>query len=181
MVSSAAQTWLSSNWVACRRLSRRWKKGPSKPALLLLPNSSRAKRLGMRELFDIDTLGIELQQTCVTVTTKYLREHRPVVKSFVQAYAEGLHRFATDREFSIRVMKKYLRVDQKEMLEDAYAFFSPRLQKIPYPTFKGIKFILDGAAESQPRARNVAPESFVDLSLLQELDQSGFFKQLWKN
>jgi len=27
----------------------------------------------------------------------------------------------------------------------------------------------------------VAPESFVDLSLLQELDQNGFFKQLWKN
>jgi hypothetical protein len=36
-------------------------------------------------------------------------------------------------------------------------------------------------AEKQPRAKNVAPESFVDLSLLQELDQSGFFKQLWKN
>jgi len=145
------------------------------------PNSSRAKRLGMRELFDIDTLGIELQQTCITVTTKYLREHRPLVKSFVQAYAEGLHRFMTDREFSIRVMKKYLRVDEKEMLADAYDFFSPRLQKIPYPTLKGIKFILDGMAETQPRARNVAPESFVDLSLLQELDQSGFFKQLWKN
>jgi hypothetical protein len=24
-------------------------------------------------------------------------------------------------------------------------------------------------------------ENFVDLSLLQEIDQSGFFKQLWKN
>jgi hypothetical protein len=36
-------------------------------------------------------------------------------------------------------------------------------------------------AEKNPRAKNVAPESFVDLSLLQELDQSGFFKQLWKN
>src|SRR5207249_2251959 len=145
------------------------------------PNSSRAKRLGMRELYDIDTLGIELQQTCVTVTTKYLREHRTVVKSFVQAYAEGLHRFVTDRDFSIRVMKKYWRVDEKEVLEDAYAFYSQRVQKIPYPTLKGIKFILDSAAESQPRARNVAPESFVDLSLLQEIDQSGFFKQLWKN
>ena len=54
-------------------------------------------------------------------------------------------------------------------------------KKFPYPTLKGIKFILDGMAESQPRARNVAPESFVDLSLLQEIDQSGFFKQLWKN
>ncbi|HYT55478.1 MAG TPA: ABC transporter substrate-binding protein [Verrucomicrobiae bacterium] len=145
------------------------------------PNSSRAKRLGMRELFDIDTLGIELQQTCITVTTKYLREHRPVVKSFVQAYAEGLHRFVTDRDFSVRVMKKYLRVDEKEMLDDAYTFYSKRVQKIPYPTLKGIKFILDSMAETQPRARNVAPESFVDLSLLQEIEQSGFFKQLWKN
>lgn len=145
------------------------------------PNTSRAKRLGMRELFDIDTLGIELQQTCITVTTRYLRERRPVVKSFIQAYAEGLHRFVTDRDFSLKVMKKYLRVDDKEMLDDAYSFYSARVQKIPYPTLKGIKFILDSLAETQPRARKVTPESFVDLSLLQELDQSGFFKQLWKS
>jgi NitT/TauT family transport system substrate-binding protein len=145
------------------------------------PNSSRAKRLGMRELFDIDALGLELQQTCITVTTKYLRERRPVVKSFVQAYAEGLHRFHTDRDFSIRVMKKYLRIDEKELFEDAYAAYAPRVQKIPYPTLKGIKFILDEMAERQPQARKTAPESFVDLSLLQEIEQSGFFKQLWKN
>jgi hypothetical protein len=66
-------------------------------------------------------------------------------------------------------------------MDDAYAFYSERLQKTPYPTLKGIKFILDGMAESQPRAKKVMPESFVDLSLLQEIDQSGFFKQLWKN
>ena len=145
------------------------------------PQTSRARRLGMRELFDLNTLSVELQQTCLTVTTKYLRERRPAVKSFLQAYAEGLHRFMTDRDYSIQVLKKYLRVDDKEILDDAYSFYSQRLQKIPLPTLKGIKFILDEMAEKQPRARNVAPESFVDFSLLQELDQSGFFKQLWKN
>jgi NitT/TauT family transport system substrate-binding protein len=145
------------------------------------PQTSRARRLGMRELFDLNALGIELQQTCLTVTTKYLRERRPVVKSFLQAYAEGLHRFITDRDYSTQVLKKYLRVDDKEILDDAYAFYAQRLQKIPLPTLKGIKFILDEMAEKNPRAKNVAPESFVDLSLLQELDQNGFFKQLWKN
>jgi NitT/TauT family transport system substrate-binding protein len=145
------------------------------------PQTSRARLLGMRELFDLNALGVELQQTCLTVTTKYLRERRPVVKSFLQAYAEGLHRFITDRDYSIGVLKKYLRVEDKEILDDAYTFYSQRLQKIPYPTLKGIKFILDEMAEKQPRAKNVAPESFVDLSLLQELDHSGFFKQLWKN
>ena len=78
-------------------------------------------------------------------------------------------------------MKKYLRVNEKEVLDESYEFYLQRFEKIPYPTLKGIKFILDGMAESQPRARNVAPESFVDLSLLQEIDQSGFFKQVWKN
>jgi len=145
------------------------------------PNSSRAKKLGMRELFDIDALGLELQQTCITVTTKYLRERRPFVKSFVQAYSEGLHRFHADRDFSLRVMKKYLRIDEKDLLEDAYAAYSPRVQKIPYPTLKGIKFILDEMAERQPQAKKFAPESFVDLSLLQEIEQTGFFTQLWKN
>jgi len=53
------------------------------------PQTVRARHLGMKELFDLNSLGIELQQTCVTVTTKYLREHRPVVKSFLEAYAES--------------------------------------------------------------------------------------------
>lgn len=145
------------------------------------PQTSRARRLGMKELFDLNTLGIELQQTCVTVTTKYLHAHRPVVKSFVQAYAEGLHRFMTDREFSIQVMKKYLRMDDKELLDEAYVFYSERLEKIPYPTIKGIQFILNDMADKHPQASKTAPQSFVDLSVLQELDQSGFFKQLWKN
>lgn len=145
------------------------------------PQTSRAKRLGMKELFDLNTLGVELQQTCLTVTTKYLRERRPVVKSFVQAYAEGLHRFMTDRDFSIQVLKKYLRMDDKDLLDDAYGFYAERLEKIPYPTIKGIKFILDEMAEKHPQARKTTPESFVDLSLLQEMEQSGFFKQLWKN
>jgi NitT/TauT family transport system substrate-binding protein len=145
------------------------------------PQTTRARRLGMRELFDLNTLSLELQQTCVTVTTKYLRERRPIVKSFIQAYSEGLHRFVTDRDFSIQVLKKYLRVNEKELLDDAYAFYSARLQKIPYPTLKGIKFILDEMAEKQPQAKKATPESFVDLSVLQELDQAGFFKQLWKN
>jgi hypothetical protein len=135
----------------------------------------------MRQLFDLNTLGVDLQQTCVTVTTKYMRERRPVVKGFLQAYAEGLHRFITDRDFSIQVMKKYLRIDDKDILDDAYTFYSEKLEKIPYPTLKGIKFIIDEMAERHPQAKKASPESFVDLSVLQEIEQSGFFTQLWKN
>lgn len=145
------------------------------------PQTSRAKKLGMRLLFDLNKLDVDLQQTCVTVTTKYLRDHRPVVKGFLQAYAEGLHRFITDRDFSVRVLKKYLRIDDKDILDDAYTFYSEKLEKVPNPTLKGIKFIIDEMAERNPQAKKASPESFVELSVLQELEQSGFFAQLWKN
>jgi hypothetical protein len=36
-------------------------------------------------------------------------------------------------------------------------------------------------AERNPQAKKASPESFVDLSVLQEIEQSGFFAQLWKN
>src|SRR5262249_56671632 len=98
-----------------------------------------------------------------------------------QAYAEELERFATDRPVSSQVVKEHLRIDEKDCWADAYDFYSPRVQKIPYPTLEGIQFILDGLAEKQPQARKASPESFGDLSLLQELDQNGFFKKLWKN
>src|SRR5262249_1198889 len=98
-----------------------------------------------------------------------------------QAYAEGLHRFVTDRDFSIQVLQKYLRIDEMDFLADAYDFYSPRVQKIPYPTLKGIQFILDGMAEKQLQARQASQESCDEISLVQERDQNGFFKQLWKN
>ena len=69
----------------------------------------------------------------------------------------------------------------QELLDDAYAFYPKDSKRYLTPIIKGIQFILDGMAESHPQARKTAPESFVDLSLLQELEQRGFFKRLWKN
>jgi ABC-type nitrate/sulfonate/bicarbonate transport system substrate-binding protein len=145
------------------------------------PNSSRARRLGMRELFDLDALGLELQQTCITVTTKYLRERRPLVKAFVQAYGEGLHRFVTDRDFSIQVMKKYLRVEEKDLLEDAYAAYSPRVQKIPSPTLKGIQFILDEMAESTAAGKKGNSRALSIFHCFKKSTRAYFFQAPWKN
>lgn len=66
-------------------------------------------------------------------------------------------------------------MDDRELLDDAYAFYAERLEKIPYPTLMGIKFVLDDMAERHPQARKTSPESFVDLSLLQEMEQGEVF------
>ena len=57
---------------------------------------------------------------------------------------------------------------------------SPRRQKKPYPTLKGLQFLLDRLAPQMPQAKTAKPEQFVDLSFLQELEKEGFFNEMAK-
>jgi len=52
--------------------------------------------------------------------------------------------------------------------------------KKPYPTLKGLQFLLDQLAPQMPQAKTAKPEQFVDLSLLQELEKEGFFTEMAK-
>ena len=52
--------------------------------------------------------------------------------------------------------------------------------KRPYPTLKGIQYLLDDLAAKNPQAKAAKPEQFVDLSLLQQLEKEGFFAEMAK-
>ncbi|HKA33932.1 MAG TPA: hypothetical protein VKH64_12005, partial [Candidatus Binatia bacterium] len=67
-----------------------------------------------------------------------------------------------------------------EVLEDSYNGYIKSIPKKPYPTLKGIQFMLDVLAPQMPQAKNSKPEQFVDLSFLQQLEKEGFFNEMVK-
>jgi hypothetical protein len=50
----------------------------------------------------------------------------------------------------------------------------------PYPSLKGIKALIDLAAHEKPELKNVAPERFVNTTILKEVDDSGFIDRLYR-
>jgi hypothetical protein len=76
----------------------------------------------------------------------------------------------TDRLFHSGA-EKYLRVDDKEILTTPILYAQDC--KIPLPTLKGIKFILDEMAETQPRART-RRRRVLSISLLKNSTRTGF-------
>ena len=48
-----------------------------------------------------------------------------------------------------------------------------------YPTVGGVRFVLDQVAIREPKANNFAPETFMDLRFVKQLDDSGFIKGLY--
>ena len=141
--------------------------------VLSSPSTLRAKQAGMRELVDMGKLGIDYPGSCVVTTKKFLRENRPTVKSFLRAFTEGTQKTVSDKPFASKVISKYTRVTDPEVVEVTYLDFVRHIRSIPRPTTAGVKLILDQISATEPKALGTKPESLIDTSLLQELEAEG--------
>ena len=82
-------------------------------------------------------------------------EKRPeTVRKFIKALVEGIHAYKTDREFGLRVLRKYLKTNDQEVIGETYDFYSSKLASKPYPTVKGMQVVLnDLGPESKGQRR----------------------------
>jgi hypothetical protein len=97
----------------------------------------------------------------------------------MKAHLEGIALFKKDREFSKRVMKKILRLDDEELLNESYDIFSKAFIPAPYPNLQGMTTSYEYVAATRPEVWNHKPEEFADSSFVSELDKSGFIKSLY--
>jgi ABC-type nitrate/sulfonate/bicarbonate transport system substrate-binding protein len=109
-----------------------------------------------------------------------LIEKRPeTVRRFIKAIVEGIHAYRTDRDFGLRVLRKYLK--DQEILEETYDFYSDKVSPKPYPTVKGMQAVLGDLASRILRPKMPKPLQLVNLSFLKELDESGYIDRLYKS
>jgi NitT/TauT family transport system substrate-binding protein len=156
--------------------------GKIQGAMLSAPTTIRAKKLGYPILADLQMLGLEYQHTGIATTRSLIKSKPDLVRDFMRAYVEGIHYAKTHRKETLEILAKYLRTDDKEVLEDTYESITVNLvPEKPYPTLKGIQIILREMGVKDPNARSARPEQFVDLSFIKELDSSGFIDRLYKS
>ena len=75
---------------------------------------------------------------------------------------------------------KNLGISDPEGLERAYQAYTAAYPESPVPTPEGVKTLLDDMAPRNPKAASADPRAFVDMSLVREVEASGFIKQLYK-
>jgi ABC-type nitrate/sulfonate/bicarbonate transport system substrate-binding protein/LysM repeat protein len=151
-------------------------------AMLSMPTSLRAKKMGFSMMADLQMLGLEYQHTSIATTKTLIKSKPDMVRDFLRAYIEGIHYAKTHRKETLEVLAKYLRVDDKEVLDETYeTVVSTLMPEKPYPTQKGIQTILRELGAKDPIARSARPEQFVDISIIKELDASGFIDRLYKS
>lgn len=156
--------------------------GKIQGAMLSAPTSLRAKKMGFPMLADLQMLGLEYQHTSVATSRALIKSKPDLARDFMRAYVEGIHYAKTHRKETLDVLAKYLRTDDREVLDDTYeSIVQTLVPEKPYPTQKGVQIILRELGAKDPAARSARPEQFIDASIVKELDGSGFIDRLYKS
>ena len=98
-----------------------------------------------------------------------------------QSIRRGHRLFQKERPAKCRGLKKKLRSDgpSEDFLALSYdVYASKQYERAPYPSLAGVKTVLEFLAQENPKARNADPDSFIDNSIIKELDASGFIRDL---
>jgi ABC-type nitrate/sulfonate/bicarbonate transport system substrate-binding protein len=143
--------------------------------------SLMARKAGFRELGDLADLGLHYPMAPIGTTKSYLQKNEAVVKEFMLAYIEAIRDFKRNKETALKVLKKYTRNDDPEVLEDSYSNYANKYLALPMPTADGIRTILTELSVTVPAAKNADPDQFVAYKIAREIEASGFVKRLYGN
>lgn len=142
-------------------------------------NALQAKRFGASEIASGEEMKILAPAGTLATTRRKIARDRQEVMNFMRAFVEGIHFFKTNREASIRVMQKFLGGLPLEIVNPLYNETRDRLPALPMPMKEAIQAVLD--RETDPRAKGLQPADVSDLSFLQEIEKSGFVRELYKS
>jgi NitT/TauT family transport system substrate-binding protein len=145
--------------------------------ILSPPHLTMAVKSGYRILADMGDMSASFTQSSLYTKGSYLKENRDRAKRFLRAYAEAIHVIKTDRERTIKVFARRMRVEDPEILRSTYDYFAPRFSFPPRVDMDGVRDTLRFYAEHNPDFKNRKAEEFVDHSLMDELAKEGFFKK----
>lgn len=148
-------------------------------AVLTVPTDAQALKLGYHYVIYGPDLKIAYAATTLNTRRSILAKRGPVIARFMRAMAEAAKIVHTDKEYVYKVLGKYLRIDDRNLLEASYNVeikaLEPRLAMKP----EGFQSTLDEIAPTDPRAKTIKPQEMIDTRYLDEMEKSGFFEQIW--
>ena len=158
-------------------------KGGIEGAVLTSPSIFVAEDQGYRTLLDLADTDIYYLQTMLATTRSYIRANREKTLRFLRGFVEGIAYFKQNKRESLDVLSKKLRVSsaQERSLERSYDLMATKFYDMPpYPSLRGVETVLGFVEKDNPKAKGADPKSFVDDSLLREIEASGFTKTLYQ-
>ncbi len=156
-------------------------RGEYEAVVLTPPAAIEAQRRGCHLVIDLAEYGLNYSLGGIAARRSYVAAHPDVAQAFIAAYIEGLHRYRTDRAFTVSVLQEFSGQSDRSLIEEHYDLTMPGMPKTPFPHTDGLAKALRVMARDFPAAASADPLDFVDDRFVRELDESGFITSLYSS
>lgn len=145
-------------------------------AILTPPMTLQARKLGYPLLIDASKLNIPYSSLFFVARRPYLARNHADMVNFTKAMIEGVHYYKANKEAALKVLAKYMKVNDREVLEENFREYDFPLK--PYPSREYFELPIQEVGKKDPKVLKENPERFIDSSFVKELDASGFIDKL---
>jgi NitT/TauT family transport system substrate-binding protein len=143
------------------------------------PLDVRAKNEGFNVLYRLIDLNLPFVYSSVHTSSKMIRERPQIVQRMVAAFAEIVHFVDKNPDKAKASVAKAMRTKDPEALQSAYDVYAREiLDRTMVVPGKAVADAIDLARETGTPVRK-KPEEIYDNSFVNNLEKSGFLKELW--
>lgn len=137
-----------------------------------------AEKLGYPTVVDMVTLKIPFPQNGIYTSTRLIRDNPDLVRRYLRTYVEAIHYYKGHKEDTFKIMRKYSRVEDRKILEEAWDWHAQFMPDAPYPPAEGYQLVLQDMAEKNPKAGQANVRDYLDTRFIKEIEDSGFIRNL---
>jgi hypothetical protein len=112
-------------------------------------------------------------------THKLVSSNRELVMNVIQGFVETIHLFKTRPDIVVPLLQRYLKIEDREAVEQLHAFHVPVFEKAPRPSFPGMQALREFLVAKYPAAVSLKESDISDSSFIDELETSGFIDRLY--
>ena len=147
-------------------------------AIMHAPETFQAVKYGYHIVEDFGRLGVAFQNSCAASTRKFMDANPDIGLRYVKSFCQAVHRFRSDAEFGIHVLRKYSGETDIDILRSTWVLFARYMNDMMFPNIEGMRNASSILHRVGALPALVAPEEAVDQSLVIRLEQEGFFDML---
>jgi NitT/TauT family transport system substrate-binding protein len=130
-----------------------------------------------RVLADLSEIPLDYARFGLVVPTAFIKKQRDVLRKYLEGYVEGIYLFKTRPDLAKEVLQRIEGVSDAQTLQWIYERNARSLRENPAPDVKGIQSALESIGT--PKARAAQAKDFIDGSLMEEIQKSGFIAKLY--
>jgi NitT/TauT family transport system substrate-binding protein len=142
------------------------------------PDNIVLEAAGFRTIVDVSALNYKYLATGVAAMRSKTQAQPDLYRRFLEAFAEGVHKYKTDPDFAQKVISDYTQVDDMQSLREGYELERSIMASDLRIEREGLQSVIEETALSIPQAATANPDDFVERRFLNDLQAAGVFERL---